>query len=48
MATAAPSNQEGRLALHRIASEAFVDAQRLATPMGRKIIAILFEVRKLG
>jgi hypothetical protein len=48
MAMAMPRLQEGELALHCGWTSAFVGDQQLASSNGIKIVAILFELRKLG
>ena len=40
--------QEGMLALHRVCRDAFIGNQGLAFTKWAKIVAISFELRKLG
>jgi hypothetical protein len=48
MVTAMRRLQEGRLALHRRWNDAFLGDQQLASRNSIEIVAILFELRKLG
>ena len=47
MVTIATGLQEGRLALHRRCNDAFLGDQQLTPRQKTKIVAILYELRKL-